>query len=521
MYKKIIVATIILCSGLNSNAQSAPGNSLFGDPVVHDFDFYISIPDFWDSLTYYHSQIAITGVKQYIKCDSLLVDGITYIDVGLRCKGNSAYSYAYNFPSVKLPFKVDFDKYVVGQKCDGIKKINLHNEDRDPTILRSKIQADFMNTHSVLSPRYGFTRVSINGVYWGLYTLVEQLDKTFLSAYFSNNGNLFKARPRFLGWEGAGGANLDYLGSSPILYDSIYRLKTNTTANDWSDFVYLLNIINNTPASEFQDSLDKYMWVDSYLEAWAALTIFTSFDSYPQLGNNFYLYQNPASGKFHWIAWDFNLGIGTLRWGLTIPQAETASIYWWDGVPAPFGVKIMDNPYYMNRYLAFVCEMMQDLQDVSAFNTYVDSLATAIRPDVYADPNKFYSNLEFDENMVATITGKPGVKTYMNNRIAAIQAELLLEGCTQLSIEEESPAQSILVYPNPTNGITTFYFDNFEGRELYLEFYAISGQKLLESPKTVSNTLQVGLDSFENGLYIYRILSKDFETIEGKLVVSD
>ena len=52
----------------------------------------------------------------------------------LRHKGNGAFGQA-----PKHPFKLDFNKYVKGQKLDGISKISLNNNVLDSVATRSNI----------------------------------------------------------------------------------------------------------------------------------------------------------------------------------------------------------------------------------------------------------------------------------------------------------------------------------------------------------------------------------------------
>lgn len=59
-------------------------------------------------------------------------------------KGNSSF----NNPSTKKPFKVDLNEYVSGQDYDGIKKFNLNNGFKDPTMLSEKLTLDFFERTS-------------------------------------------------------------------------------------------------------------------------------------------------------------------------------------------------------------------------------------------------------------------------------------------------------------------------------------------------------------------------------------
>jgi spore coat protein CotH len=61
-------------------------------------------------------------------------------------------------------------------------------------MIREKICYNLLRESGVKAPRVSFAKVYLNNVYWGLYSIVEQVDKTFLKENFRNkNGNLYKA----------------------------------------------------------------------------------------------------------------------------------------------------------------------------------------------------------------------------------------------------------------------------------------------------------------------------------------
>ena len=83
--------------------------------------------------------------------------------------------------------------------------------------------------------------VNVNGTYWGLYTAVEQVDKTFAQSRFGNDedGNLFKAAASddLSGPNSDFGSDLTWLGSDPAPYHDHYQLKTNEEEDDYSVYI--------------------------------------------------------------------------------------------------------------------------------------------------------------------------------------------------------------------------------------------------------------------------------------------
>src|SRR5207253_2396683 len=98
------------------------------------------------------------------------------------------------------------------------------------------------------------------------------VDKTFLKDRFpDNNGNLFKGDPS---------GDLKWINSTASSYYTKYELKTNNTANNWSDLVHLLDKINNTATVSFHDSMESVMHTTSVLKSWALTNMFVDLDSY-------------------------------------------------------------------------------------------------------------------------------------------------------------------------------------------------------------------------------------------------
>jgi hypothetical protein len=86
------------------------------------------------------------------------------------------------------------------------------------------------------------------------------------------------------------------------------------TEIDHADVINLTRVIDgveyDTP-EDFATALEQVFDVDSYLRYLAATFLHLNLDSYPYTGNNYYLYDNPGTGRFEWISWDENSS-----WGL-------------------------------------------------------------------------------------------------------------------------------------------------------------------------------------------------------------
>ena len=298
----------------NSQAYNNDGDTLFSSSMIHEIYFNFYHPAYYDSLLLSH-----TTDSDYV-CN-MIFDGVPFDSIGLKFKGNSSF----NILSQKKSMKVDMNHIIDGQDIDDLGKFNLNNLYHDPTGLREKLIGDFLNRNWIPAPRVTYARVYYNNVYWGLYTLVEEVNKDFVDGWFNDQrGNLFKGDPS---------GDLKWLTSSPSSYYSKYELHTNETQNDWSDLVTFIDKINNYSLAEIRDTLDRYLDVPMFLRHQAICNIFVSLDSYIGSRHNYYIYHDSLDNKFHWIMWDMNSCFGVFNQSMTVAQMEVLSPFYL-GTPA-------------------------------------------------------------------------------------------------------------------------------------------------------------------------------------------
>ena len=91
--------------------------------------------------------------------------------------------------------KIDFNLLNKARDFRGLKKVNLNNGWRDPTLLRERLSYEIFEQMGVPTPRSAFVDLWMNDTHLGVFTMVEQIDKTFLQRHFQDDrGNLYKPR---------------------------------------------------------------------------------------------------------------------------------------------------------------------------------------------------------------------------------------------------------------------------------------------------------------------------------------
>ena len=254
--------------------------------------------------------------KITVKADAI-VFGEKLNDIGFRMRGQ----FSLRESKEKKPWKIDTDFYIEGQEYHNLKQLMFINNIGDPTMIQEKLTYDMLAFAGVPASHVSFVELWIDitddgkdPIFWGVYTMVERVDKKFLASRFGNDyrhGNLYKASHAQ-----RGPMDLIFYGDKIEDYPTqngqyAYGKMTNIEENDYTDIINLARIVDyaqyETP-EDFVQTLEKVFEVDTFLRYVAVMTTVSSWDYYAYTGNNFFLYNNPETGKFDWIPWDQTWG---------------------------------------------------------------------------------------------------------------------------------------------------------------------------------------------------------------------
>lgn len=525
------ILTLILISLFSINSlcwSQNEGDNLFNPEQVHIVEITLSMSNWWDTLSYIKEYSDTTDTTLYIP-GNVVIDGTPLDSVGIRFKGHS--SYYYN-PSLKRSFKLDFNKYIQSQNYDGLKKISLSGGFEDPTMMREKLYLDILNNHALYAPRCTYTKLYINGTYWGLYYIIEQIDKTFLNDRFDNNqGNLFRGDNKiYLTLYDAACADLNYHIDIQDYYNC-YELKTNKTANDWSDLIHLTDIISNTPDSLFRDSLETVLNAPSFLGAWAAGNLLMNTDAYWKYPTNYFVYYNISTSLFEWTTWDASRSFGILPTVSSYPFWTNLDLFYiWPNIQThPLTVKMIVGEYYKEIYTDFICKIIkQDFNPDSLFPK-IDNLADLIRTDLYADTNKLFTNQQFEDNIdsiaVPNVWGGAytsfGLKSFISDRHISVLAQLDVLGCPNLVTANYlvSPFNKTNIYPNPFSNFAILEFENSKQEKHTLTLYNSLGQLVRQIDNINEEQVKIEKKNLTSGLYFFQ-LRNEVETVgTGKIII--
>lgn len=352
--------------------------------------------------------------EEYVIAD-FWFDGELVPSVAVRPKGNSSLQYVVEDGSNRLSLKVDFNKIDSRQTFRGLKKLNFHNGFRDPTFLRERLAYELFAEMGLPAPRASHVDLWVNNTHLGLYIQVEQVDKTFLKRYFDNNsGNLYKPI--------IPAAFLDWTDSSQL---SRARLKTNENKRDHRALLHFLDVLNNEPDETFPEEIEKVLDVDVTLRYIATAAVAGYLDSYIGLGHNYYLYED--NGKFTIIPWDPNEAFGTYKCGAS--ASDVIDLYIDEPVcpclyERPLVERLLAYQQYLDRYHAYIREMLEGPFSIDVLEPRIDELADMIRPFVYADELKFFSYEDFERNLSYDVGRYIGLKSFITRRSESVRKQL-------------------------------------------------------------------------------------------------
>jgi hypothetical protein len=253
--------------------------------------------------------------------------------VGLRFKGNSSLAGSWGAGILKLAFKMDFDEYeddypqIDNQRFYGFKKFSLKNNYNDRSFLREKMAAEvFADAGLAVSNTAFYTLYVDHGdgpEYFGLYTLVEEVDGTVIDTQFSSDdGNLYKPED-----DGA------YFAEGTFNEEG-FEKKTNEDDADWGDIEALFTALHDetrtTDPATWRINLDAVFDTDVFLNYLAVNTVIQNWDTYGRMPHNYYLYNNPENNKLTWIPWDNNEALqeGNREGSLNLDFSDLASSEW-------------------------------------------------------------------------------------------------------------------------------------------------------------------------------------------------
>ncbi len=336
-----------------------------------------------------------SGIKETQVCNLLITSGID-----------------------KLSFKLDFDEYendypeITDQRFYGFRQLNLKNNYDDQSLVREKVGADLFREFGLASSKTAFCVVYVDHgsgpIYFGVYTLVEEVDDSVLDSQFeSGTGNLYKpdgTAARF----SAGSYN-----------ESEMEKRNNETLADYSDVYALYTAINSsTRTSDYESwkaELNACFDVDVFLKWLAANTAMQNWDTYGIMTHNYYLYNNPGNGLLTWIPWDNNEALQEGKQGgaLSLSLGEVGSNW-------PLIHYLINVDEYQQIYKDYLLEFTEGVFAPEKMTALYSEYFDLLQDYAYAESSP-YTFIRSDAYFDAAIEE---LKQHVQTRASAVQSYL-------------------------------------------------------------------------------------------------
>jgi hypothetical protein len=300
----------------------------------------------------------------------------TLKNIGVRYKGNGTYFEGNSQGKVSL--KLDFAEYVKGQRLGTLKKLNLHSNITDASWMNEVLAFRLYRDAGVPAPRTSYARVQVtvqgrqDRAYAGLFSIVENPDEVFVAARGLPAGAIFKPVATNLFAD---------LGPDWKRYNQTYDPKTTLTPAQQQRVIDFARLVSKGTDAELAARVGDYLDLDETARYLAVTVFLSDMDGLLGPGQNYYLYLDPRTQKFSFIAWDQDHSFGQFFRG-TQASREQLSIHHPWSESSRFLERLFELAPFKKLYLARLTEFSATLFKPERFHQQVDELAVALRPAV-------------------------------------------------------------------------------------------------------------------------------------------
>lgn len=275
--------------------------ALFDSSSVHNISLTFDDADYDEMIETFSE----TGEKDWVEA-TVVVDGVTYENAGVRLKGNSSLFSVTPETSGSpedLPWLIRLDKYIDGQTHQGYGDIVIRSNSTE-TSLNEAMAQEMLELSGLASQQAISTSFTVNGGDTELRLALEHPDEVWDDANFGDDGLLYKADSE---------GDYSYRGEDHDSYDDVFNQKSGD--DDLEPLVEFLDFINNSDDATFAAELDEYLDVDAFATYLAYQDLIGNADDINGRGNNSYLHYDPDSDRMTVVNWDLNLAFDTANVG--------------------------------------------------------------------------------------------------------------------------------------------------------------------------------------------------------------
>lgn len=378
---RLLLAAWLVCAACSSPPGAAPGPPTFPDVLQTDGG--------WDAgpgSSYGLPVLAIAAeatqlerlhekINEDISLDAKVhLQGETYEGVTLELHGGFARTVAKK--SYRLIFSDDHKPSVDlfgASEPETHRRLVLQAAWIDPTFMRNKLTFDVIRELGGLAPRVDFAVVTVNGVWMGLYTVIERVDRLYLDRQgLSKDANLYKAESHWANWQ----AKEDPLKGYDV------QLGEENSHDDLGELLDALTYTQRSP-SAFAGSVEPLLEVADFHTWQMVHTLAMNKDTYTK---NYYLYHDLTAAsstpedRFRIVSWDADATWG-INWNAALLEPDETAWHGTDG----FSPRLYDMEAYRSTYAQMYAEALTGALSPTSLRLRVAAMDGLIRTAALAD----------------------------------------------------------------------------------------------------------------------------------------
>ena len=222
-------------------AAAQTADDFYNDAVVHEIRLTTAPADWQKLRDNYRDTV-------YYPCD-FEWRGISVKGAGLRAHGHGSRN------PVKPALELKFAHFTKGQTFLGLTQVVLKNSAEDGSQLRDRLSFKVFQRMGLPSLRIAPARVYMNGVYFGLFQIFEDMNDSYFDRLFKeHNGYMYDYQIVDTGY------HFEYLGPDPALYSPIIFQPQNHDADPQPQpIVDMIRVANQTSGADFRNAMTPYL----------------------------------------------------------------------------------------------------------------------------------------------------------------------------------------------------------------------------------------------------------------------
>ncbi len=222
----------------------------------------------------------LEGLPTEYVSGAMIFRGERYEPVGVRLKGSSTYQWLDGKPAWKLKF----DEFEPGVKVFGLERLTLDSNYWDGAMMAETLAYRTWRLSGNPAPRTGYANVTLNGEPYGLYTIVEAMDDTFIDT----------------NWPGSEGGLYEMCRSCDFNLDCA-QYPIQETGDNFDEFGLARACASAATGNE-ADMRTAFDW-DRLTRYMALERVVNHADSYSYNRNNYYVYHDPLTEQLTLTPW--------------------------------------------------------------------------------------------------------------------------------------------------------------------------------------------------------------------------